>query len=90
MSDIRNPRLLWIKFGLFLVLGLLSLGIAIARFPSFELSLLVIIVIWAFCRAYYFAFYVIEHHIDRTYRFTGLASLIRCALRNRKDADSPG
>jgi hypothetical protein len=75
---------LWVKFGLFVVVGLLASGIAIVLFPSLLLALLLAIAIWAFCRAYYFAFYVIERYIDPTYRFAGLGSLVRYALRNRK------
>jgi hypothetical protein len=32
--------------------------------------------IWAFCRAYYFAFYVIENYIDPKFRFAGLLSVL--------------
>jgi len=39
--------------------------------------------VWAFCRAYYFAFYVIEHYADPGYRFAGLMSFIGYALRRR-------
>jgi hypothetical protein len=30
--------------------------------------------VWSFCRFYYFAFYVIEHYVDPSYRFSGLLS----------------
>jgi hypothetical protein len=88
MTDIRNPRLLWLKFGLLILLGLLAAGTALVLYPSFQLAVLLVIAIWAFCRAYYFAFYVIEHYIDPKYRFAGLTSLVRYALRNRNDSDS--
>lgn len=88
MSDLRDPRLLWLKFGLFIVVGLLASGIALALYPSLQLAGLLVVAIWAFCRAYYFAFYVIEHYIDPKYRFAGLGSLILYALRNRNDNDS--
>jgi hypothetical protein len=88
MSDIQNHRVLWLKFGFFIVLGLLAFGIILALFPSFQLAGLMIIAIWAFCRAYYFAFYVIQHYIDPSYRFAGLSSFVRYVLRNRSDTDS--
>ncbi len=56
MSDITNPRLLWIKAALFVLLGSMALGIALCLFPSWQLALLMLIAIWAFCRAYYFLF----------------------------------
>jgi hypothetical protein len=40
-------------------------------------ALLLGITVWAFCRAYYFAFYVIERYVDPGYRFAGLLSLLR-------------
>jgi hypothetical protein len=86
MNDLRDPRLLWTKFALFLVLGLLTAGLALAQFPSLYLAALFTIAIWAFCRAYYFAFYVLEHYVDPTYQYAGLASLLRYALRRRRDS----
>ncbi|MAT70073.1 MAG: hypothetical protein CMJ58_11175 [Planctomycetaceae bacterium] len=83
MTDIRDPRLLWAKFALFVVLGLLGAAIALVLFPSWRLAVLMAVTVWAFCRAYYFAFYVVEHYIDGDFRFAGLGSLVRYALRQR-------
>lgn len=83
MTDITDPRLLWCKFALFVLLGTLATAIALALFPSTRLAALMAIAIWAFCRAYYFAFYVIQHYIDPGYRFAGLLSLARYAWQNR-------
>jgi putative addiction module component (TIGR02574 family) len=85
MPDIKSPRLLWLKFALLILLGLLSSGIILYLHPTLLTAALLAIAIWAFCRAYYFAFYVIERYIDTTYRFAGLTSLIRYAIRNRND-----
>jgi hypothetical protein len=84
MTEIRDPRLLWLKFGLFLLVGVLAFGLAILLLPSFKLAGLMAIAIWAFCRAYYFAFYVIERYIDPSYRFAGLSSLLVYVLRRRR------
>lgn len=85
MSGIRDSRLLWTKFVLFLILGLLAVGIVLAWFPSLHLAALFAIGIWAFCRAYYFAFYALEHYADPTYRYAGLGSLLQYVLRRRHD-----
>jgi hypothetical protein len=45
---------------------------------------LLIIAVWAFCRFYYFAFYVIEHYVDPSYRYSGLASFARYLIRRRQ------
>ncbi len=41
------------------------------------IGILLAIAVWAFCRAYYFAFYVIEKYIDPRFRFDGLISVAR-------------
>lgn len=82
MTDITSVRLLWIKFALFVVLGLMACGIALTYFPSLQLACLMTLAIWAFCRAYYFAFYVIEHYADPSYRYAGLGSFLRYAMKN--------
>ena len=84
MGDIQNTRVLWFKFALFLVVGVLSSAIALLLFPSMRLAALLALAIWAFCRAYYFAFYVIEHYADATFRYAGITSFIRYALRCRR------
>jgi hypothetical protein len=59
MGDITSKRVLYLKAGLFLALGGLAVAIALARYPDWRLAALMAIAIWAFCRAYYFAFYVL-------------------------------
>jgi len=82
--DITSPRLLKVKGALFVFLGLLAAGLLL--FPDFSwrnLGLL-IVSIWAFCRAYYFCFYVLEHYADPTFRYAGLHHLIRHLLQKRR------
>jgi len=74
MADLKSPRLINLKGALFLTLGLLSVGILLTKIGSWQNALLLGLSIWAFCRAYYFAFYVIEHYIDPSYKFAGLGS----------------
>jgi hypothetical protein len=52
--------------------------------PTVRTALLLALAIWAFCRAYYFAFYVIERYVDPTYRFSGLCSFARYAFSKKK------
>ena len=83
MADIRDSRLMWLKFVLFVLTGSLAVAIALMLFPSVRLAALLAVAVWAFCRAYYFAFYVVQRYIDPSYRFAGLWSLWRYALANR-------
>ena len=83
MTDLKNPTVIWMKGWLFLVLGILSAGLLLANAPSLRNTALLGITVWAFCRFYYFAFYVIEHYVDPDYRFAGLGSFVRYALRGK-------
>ncbi len=82
-GDIRSPALLYIKGALFLIVGLLAAGLILWEHPSARLALLLAITIWSFARAYYFAFYVIEHYIDPRYKFAGLGSFIRYMIARK-------
>ena len=83
MRDIQSHRLIWLKGGLFLALGLGSAVLLLAETATLKTALLLALTIWGFCRAYYFAFYVIEHYADPSYRFAELISFIGYALRRR-------
>ena len=82
--DLKNPKVIWFKGALFLLLGLLAAGILLLETRSWRVGLLLALAVWAFCRAYYFAFYVIEHYADPGYRFAGLLSFLGYAFRRRR------
>jgi len=79
----------WIKAKgfLFLVLGLLSATLLVSQHPTLKTAALVVIAVWSFCRFYYFAFYVIEHYVDPSYRFSGLLSLALYLVRKKPSYD---
>jgi hypothetical protein len=83
VTDITNVKLLWAKGVLFLLIGVVSSILLVLESPSLRIALLLVLAIWGFCRAYYFAFYVIEHYADPSYRFSGLISFIGYAWRRR-------
>lgn len=88
MADLTNPRVIWFKGILFVCVGLLSAVLLLMQFADLRASFLLAITIWAFCRAYYFAFYVIEHYVDPNYRFAGLIDFAKYALLGpRQDSD---
>jgi hypothetical protein len=72
MKDLTSARLIKAKGILFLLLGLLSASLLFFGYPTPKTCVLLVIAIWSFCRFYYFAFYVIEHYVDPSYRFSGL------------------
>lgn len=84
MSDLKSPTLIWAKGFLFLFLGLFAAVLLVVQAPSLTVVALLVLSIWAFCRAYYFAFYVIEHYVDPTYKFAGLISFLQYAMGGRR------
>ncbi len=84
MKNLTSLKWILIKGGLFLVLGLMAGALLVAQQPTLYVGLLLIIAIWAFCRFYYFAFYVIEHYLDPNYRFAGLVSFARYLIRREQ------
>ena len=84
MADIKNPTVIWVKGVLFLLLGLLASVLLVLHSPNVTVVLLLCLSVWAFCRFYYFAFYVIEHYVDSNYRFSGLLSFLHYAMFKRR------
>lgn len=74
MRDLTNPTAIIAKGLLFIMLGGLASGLILVIEPDLKIAALHFVAIWAFCRFYYFAFYVIEHYVDDGYRFDGLGS----------------
>jgi hypothetical protein len=72
MKELTKPSWIKVKGLMFLVIGLLSSLLLLFEYPEIKVGLLLAIAIWCFCRFYYFAFYVIEHYVDPSYRFSGL------------------
>ncbi len=83
MTDIKSPRLLYAKGALFVLGGIMASGLILAEHPSVKVALLLAIAVWCFARAYYFAFYVVEHYVDPSYKFAGLTSFVSYLLRKR-------
>lgn len=85
LGDLKHPRLMYLKGVLFLLGGVMAAGLLLFEQPSLRIAVLLLITIWCFCRAYYFAFYVIEHYIDPEFRFAGLGSFFRYLLRGTRE-----
>jgi hypothetical protein len=78
MVNLTSSRLMYLKAILFVATGLLACAI-----PSLKLAGLLGLAIWSFARAYYFAFYVIEHYIDSKFHFAGIGSFLRYLMTRR-------
>jgi len=84
LGDLKSARLIVAKGFLFLALGLLAAGLLLAEHADWRTAGLLAVCVWAFCRFYYFAFYVIERWVDPSFRFTGLADFARWCLTRRR------
>jgi hypothetical protein len=84
MKELANPRWIKIKGLLFLLVGFISSALLLLDHLDIKTSFLLALSIWCFCRFYYFAFYVIEHYCDPTFRFAGLWSFLRYLVSSRR------
>ncbi len=84
MRDLKSERAIHLKGVLFVVLGAVSSVLLVLDNPSARTVVLLAVCVWAFARAYYYAFYVIEHYVDGGFRYSGLGSLMRYVVRRRR------
>ena len=83
MPDLQSPKLMWLKAILLLLIGVLAGALLLMQMPGWQNFALLVLCVWGFSRAYYFAFYVIEHYIDPTFKFAGLMDVVRYLMRRR-------
>ena len=83
MKDLQSTQAMWLKGGLFLLIGLMSGGILLIEHWNWRTALLLGLCVWGFCRAYYFAFYVIERWVDPGFKFSGLGHFLTYVWKRR-------
>ena len=79
-GDLSHPKAIYAKGILFLALAVASAALLLVENPTLKTACLLFITCWAWCRSYYFAFYVIEKYVDPEYRFAGLIDFARYLL----------
>lgn len=87
MRDLKSSKLIWLKGWLFLLLGGASLALVWLDAPTLKTAALLVLAVWSFCRAYYFAFYVLERYVDPGFKFSGLGSLLAYLLKRGRQQD---
>jgi hypothetical protein len=75
---------MWLKAILLVAIGALSAALILIEVGSWRIAALLAACVWGFCRAYYFAFYVIERWIDPGYKFSGLLDFAAYLWRQRR------
>ena len=84
MTDLKDPKWMYLKAVLFLGIGIISLVLIILETQSLKICLLVGLTIWSFARLYYFMFYVIEKYIDPVFKFSGIVSVIKFIVKKKQ------
>ena len=84
MKDLTNWTWIKLKGLLFLLIGIVAAGLIVLDSTTWKTAALLVLVIWSFCRFYYFAFYVIEKYVDPNFKFSGLVSFARYLIRRRR------
>ncbi len=59
MGDLKDPRWMYLKAILFLLIIIMCAGTLWMQNPQRQTALLIVLTIWAAARLYYFMFYVI-------------------------------
>lgn len=79
--DLQNPKWMYLKAAMFLAIGVTCSALVWLDRPTLLTAALLALMSWAFCRAYYFAFYVVEKYVDHEHRFSGLISFLRYMMK---------
>ena len=85
--NLKNPRLIKLKAALFFVIAVIAAGLLLLRTPRIGSAMLLGVALWAACRCYYFAFYVLHHYVDPNFRYSGLGSMMRYIFRSKARRD---
>lgn len=84
MADITNKKLIILKGILFFVIGTMTAILIVQLTESILVLVLFGVGVWAFCRFYYFLFYVLEKYVGIEGRYAGIADLLIRLLRKGK------
>ena len=84
VTDLKSKAAIYLKAILFLVIGVTSVALLLAQNFTLGTAILIALAIWSFCRAYYFAFYVIERYVDPSFRFAGLFAFAKYVLQRTR------
>lgn len=78
--DLKTSWLIHAKGMLFARLGLMAAALLFIQLPTLKTAALLGVTVWAFCRFYYYLFYVIDRYPGREKRFAGVFDALRFLL----------
>ncbi len=83
MGDLQNPKWMYVKGLLFLLILGISIFIILLETRSWRIALLLGLIVWSSARLYYFMFYVIEKYVDPKFKFAGIFSFLGYMFKKR-------
>jgi len=85
MTDLKSRKWIVVKGVMFLGIAVTTATLVLIELPSIKLAALLVLLVWASCRFYYFLFYVLEHYVDPTMRYAGIWDLMMGMKRRRHE-----
>ena len=86
-DDLKSPWLIHAKGVLFLLLGFMAAAFIWLENPTLRTVGLLAITIWAFCRFYYYLFYVLERYLG-SQRVSGIGDALKALCRRQGPRDA--
>jgi len=85
LNSTLGIKFIYLKAMLFSIIGIV--GFLYCLFTSSKIILLfmLVITIWAWCRLYYFVFYVITNYVDHEYKFSSIFNFFQYFLKKLKN-----
>ncbi|MCL5280901.1 MAG: hypothetical protein M1376_13460 [Planctomycetes bacterium] len=87
MADLKNKNVIIIKGLLFLLMTVIAATAIFCLAPTWRTVVLLLVLIWASARFYYFLFYVLYAYVDRRYKYAGIIALLKSFAWRRKADD---
>ena len=85
MADLKSKNWIIAKGVMFFGISVTTGALIFIEMPTLKLAALLILLVWASCRFYYFLFYVLEKYVDPTLRYAGLWDLMMGMKRRRHE-----
>ena len=85
MTDLKSKNWIIAKGVMFFGISVTTGALIFIEMPTLKLAALLILLVWASCRFYYFLFYVLEKYVDPTLRYAGLWDLMMGMKRRRHE-----
>jgi uncharacterized membrane protein YadS len=83
MTDLTSKNWIVAKGVMFCGISAATAAKILIETRSWELAVLLAVLVGSACRFYYFLFYVLEHYVDPTMRYAGLLDLLMGMQRRR-------